>query len=185
MAVEADLDRVGEVPAELDKQRPEVLIQEVEVIVIGQRRAPRDPGVAVTRQGILPSGSAEHGGLFLRLADKQHAFAKRGLREVLLGHIVLALAFLEGDDIDVPLLGKALDVLHELLGHGRDRRGGGNRTAEVSAHEVHEAALGLQPRDVAVEIQPVNSFNLQHDMASDQFCHALSYHDHGAPSVIV
>jgi hypothetical protein len=129
VAIEADLDRIGKVRAELDKERPEVLIQEVEVIVVGHRRAAGDPRVALASLGVLSARGAKHRGLLLGLADEQHPLGESTPRQILLRHVVLALAFLEADHIEPMLFGEALDAANEPLGHGRDHGSGGDGIA--------------------------------------------------------
>jgi hypothetical protein len=131
VAIEADLDRIGKVRAELDKERPEVLIQEVEVIVVGHRRAAGDPRVrvALASLGVLSARGAKHRGLLLGLADEQHPLGETTPCQILLRHVVLALSFLEADHIEPMLFGEALDGANEPLGHGRDHGSGGDRIA--------------------------------------------------------
>ena len=62
----------GKVGAELDEERAEVAVEDVDVVVIGHRGRPDDPGVRLPLR-VPPLLGAEDAGLLLRLADEQHA----------------------------------------------------------------------------------------------------------------
>ena len=67
MAVDAQLGVVGEVGAELEKERAEVLVDAIEVVMIDYGRGPHDPGVRLTGLGVTALLGAEDGCLLLRL----------------------------------------------------------------------------------------------------------------------
>lgn len=59
VAVQAQLGVVGEVPAELDEEGPEVGVEGVDVEVVHHRREPHDPGVGGAGVGVAPLLGAE------------------------------------------------------------------------------------------------------------------------------
>ena len=67
MAVDAQFGVVGEVGAELEKERAEVLVDAIEVVMIDHARGPHDPGVRLTGLGIAALLGAEDGCLLLHL----------------------------------------------------------------------------------------------------------------------
>src|SRR3990172_7489020 len=86
MAVDAHLYRVRKVRAELDKQRTEVPVVQIEVVLIDHGRRTIQPGVARTFLTASSLG-AKNAGLLLRLANEQHAFLILELRQVSLGDV--------------------------------------------------------------------------------------------------
>jgi len=111
--------------------------------VIDHRGRADDPGIGLPLR-IPALLGAQHAGLLLRLADKQHAFLAVEPRAVLLRDIVLALMLLERDEIHLLGLDELLDRRDKPLAQGgHDMRGGHDR-AELILDEVHEppACLG-------------------------------------------
>src|SRR3977135_4670461 len=79
------------VAAELEKERPEVAIECIDVIVVPHRGGTHNPWIRLTGLRTAPAFSAEYGGLFLGLADKKNSFVLPKLSQVLFHHIVCAL----------------------------------------------------------------------------------------------
>lgn len=75
MPVQADLGRVGKVGPELEEERPEVVIDGVEVEVVHQGRGRHDPRVALARLGVDPLLGAEDVRLLLSTPDEQDTLA--------------------------------------------------------------------------------------------------------------
>jgi hypothetical protein len=73
--VEAPFGVVREVRADLEKERPEVVVGAVEIKMVDQRRGLHDPGIDRAGFGIAPLLGAKHGRLLLRLTDHQHPLA--------------------------------------------------------------------------------------------------------------
>ena len=112
--VEAQLGVVGEVGAELDEQRAEVLVAHVEVVGVGHGGRGDQAGGAETRDRVGAGLGAQHARLLPSLADVEHALAAGPLAQVLLRAVVLALALAEADQVEAPLAGEALDRRHEV-----------------------------------------------------------------------
>ena len=126
VAVDAQLGVVGEVGAELEEERAEVLVDAVEVEVVDHGRGPHDPGILLAGLGVAALLGAEDGRLLLGLADEQTILRSRSkARPVLRGDIVLALALGEGDQGDLFLLDEAIDRGDERLAHRAHQRRGG------------------------------------------------------------
>ena len=87
--------------------------------------------------------------------------------QVVLGHIVLALALGEVDEVEAPVGHEAVDAHHEALGD-RVHEGGGDEGHPTVALEepddprrVHE--LGL----VQIQVHPVDALDLQGDVVGE------------------
>jgi hypothetical protein len=75
VAVDAQLGVVGEVRAELDEERAEVVVEAVEVEMIDQRRRFHQPRVRGTGALVVTAFGAHHAGLLLRPTHVQHRLA--------------------------------------------------------------------------------------------------------------
>jgi hypothetical protein len=93
--IETELRGIREVRTELDEQRAEVAVQNVDVIVIDHRGRANDPWIDAP--GIAALLRAEHAVLLLGLADEEDAFVAVECREIVLRDVVFPLALLEGD----------------------------------------------------------------------------------------
>src|SRR5499426_3151888 len=111
MAVEAELGVVGKVRAELQKERPEVFVDAIEIEVVDHGGRLDDPRAGRTRALVAATLGPHDSGLFLRLANIQHTLALLELPQVLLGDIVLALALLEGNEINTFASDELLNVV--------------------------------------------------------------------------
>jgi hypothetical protein len=60
----------------------------------------------------------ENSSFFLSLANIQHPFGKRCASQVFLGHLVLALIFIKGDQINLQFFGKHLYGMDKSLDNG-------------------------------------------------------------------
>jgi len=92
---------------------------------------------------------------------------------VLGGHIVFTLVAFKADERYVLLLGVALDASHEVPGHGRGQRRRSKRGLTVIAEESRNVLLALQPRDVDVEIHPVDALQFECDVVSQDVVDAV------------
>ncbi len=119
MTVEAQLGIVGEVRTELDEAGAEVVVDEVDVAGIDNRRAGDQFGRRLAGDGIHTTLRAQHTGLLLGLANVENILATGPATKVLLRHVVLALTFSEADKVHTLMLGKALQTCHEPPGHRR------------------------------------------------------------------
>ena len=181
MAVDAELGVVREIRAELEEERAEVVIDGIEVVGVGQGGGEGQRGEAAAGGGIDLRLGAQHAGLFLRLADVQHALAAGPVPEVRLGALVLALAFLEADQVDVAVPGEGLDRGHELASDGSHQGRRGHRVAADVAEEVGGTARSLQQRLIEIEVETVDALDLQADVVGEGFGDVACY-SHGAGS---
>ena len=164
VAVDAQLGVVGEVGAELEEERAEVVVHTVEVEVVDQPGRPNDPrvGLALVVAAFLGS---EQAGLLLRPADEQHTLAPTGRLELgqeLVHHVVLALALGEVHPRDLMDRGEPVHRGRERFGDLGQRRRRGDRQAELLMHVSDQPSRVLQARDVGVEIHPVDRLDLEH-----------------------
>jgi hypothetical protein len=161
VAVDAELGRVGKVGTEFQKERPEVLVDAVEVVVVHHGRRFDDP--RIRRSGLLPAPALgpHDSRLFLRAADVEHSFAAAESSEVVLRDLVLALALSEMNQIQVALLDELGDAIDEGLGHRRHRGRGGEALTEVPAQVPNHAPDALHPRHVDVQVHPIDRLVLE------------------------
>jgi len=68
--IDTKLGRIGKIGAELDKERSEVFIQEVEIVEVHVGAAVIDPGDRAVAKGHRPG----HTRLFLSHANQDHSF---------------------------------------------------------------------------------------------------------------
>jgi hypothetical protein len=176
MAIDAHVRGVGEVGGELDEQRPEVLIEQVEVVVITQHRTPAEPGKGVTGVLAEPLGDTEAGELLLGLADIEHTLGSGKTVQSLLGDLILALALGKGEDLHPLALGEVADGPHEGMTHGAHECGRGHLGTAMMFEEGRHAASALQHRLVQIQIQAIDPFHIQRDLLCQQLPHGLSYH---------
>jgi len=154
VAVETEFGTVREVGTVLEKERPEVVIEAVEVVLIDQGRGLDDPGISFAAVVASPFG-AEGAGFLLSLANEKNAFLAVRLLEVLGGEFFFSLASLEGDQGDVVLLGIVGDVFQKAFGDGLHvpRRDG---AFAVKLPQEPEDGLGrLQLGLIDVEVQAI------------------------------
>ena len=71
--IQTELGGIGKVGAELDEERAEVAVEDVDVVMIDHRGRADDPGIGLPVR-VPPLLGAEDAGFLLRLADEQHAF---------------------------------------------------------------------------------------------------------------
>ena len=159
--VDAQLGVVGEVRAELQEERAEVVVDGVEVELVDHRRRGGQPRVGVAGGGVVAAFGAYHLRLLLRLADVEDALAAGPVAEVLPGTVVLALAAAERHDLDPVAGGEALDGVDETPGHGSHQgRGRYDRTPHL-AEEVRRPRGPLEQGHVDVEVHPVDALQGQ------------------------
>ena len=161
MPVDAQLGVVGEVRAELQEERAEVVVDGVEVELVDHRRRGGQPRVGVAGGGVVAALGAYHLRLLLRLADVEDALAAGPPAEVLPGTVVLALAAAEQHDLDVVAGGEALDGVDEALGHGGHQGRGRYGRAAHLAEEVRRPRGPLEQGHVDVEVHPVDALQGQ------------------------
>ena len=70
MAVEAQLGVIGKVSTKLEKERPKVIVDRIDVVVVHHRRRLDDPRIRPAGPRAVPLLGAEDRSLLLGLADK-------------------------------------------------------------------------------------------------------------------
>src|SRR5262245_64602138 len=108
---------------------------------------------------------------FLRYPHEHHARGRREAVSIVLDDIILPFAFPELDPGDLVRVTPGPQPRPE---RGRDlakHRRRGNHPAPGLAQERHHPALTLQPRDVAVEVQPIHALDVQRHVVSDMLRH--------------
>ena len=170
--VDPDLGRVGEVSADLDEPRTEVVVPEVEVIaghapvglVEGEPRRPGRP---------LPLGPGEHTRVLLGDTDRGHPGpARPGLgRQVGAHQIDLAVGLGEPHHRDVVLLGEPADRPPERGPDLVEDRRGRDRIAQVRGQEADHLPADLQVVHPSVQIDPIQTLQIQRHMPVEDVVH--------------
>ena len=166
MAVEAELRAVGKIGAELQEERPEVPVVTVKIVLVDRRLAVDDPRDGAAGLGANARG-AWHPGVLLGDTDENHPFVPAGLFEptqLLLHHLILALAFLEAHQFQPFARNEGTDLTHEGLRHRHHLLGRGVTVPEITAAKCGDAAFAGELRHVGVEIHPIDAFQFQHDV---------------------
>jgi len=175
--VDAQLGVVREVGAELDEERTEVGVHTVEVEVVDQPCSPHDPRVGIAG-GIAAFFRAEQRCLLLRPADEHHPLGCGERSEPIEHHVVLALAPAEIDPLDALIVGVAVHHRGEPIGDLRQRRGRGDRQAQLPVHVADQAPGVLQLRLIHVQIHPVDALGLERHMLRQHFGDGAGYRHH-------
>jgi len=155
---------VGEVGAELDHERAEVVVDAIDVEVVGHPVLLGDPREHRARIRVAPLAGTPHPGLLLGDSDEQDPLIAVELGKVLQRHVVLALARLEADPVDACFVGEAVhrgDKRFRDRLHQRPRR---ERLATVVLEEADHPKFPLQLRYVQVQVHPIDGLNLQGDV---------------------
>ena len=160
MAVEAQLGVERKVGTELDEQRPEVLIDEVAVVVVDVRRGRHQPRVGVLAVRPAPPHGTRHPCLLLRDADEQHSLGARPAAQIVLRTVVFALPSLKPDQVDPLLPDEALDGRHEVARPGCQQRRRWHLVAADIAQVMGHARRSLQQRHIDVQIHAVDALQL-------------------------
>ena len=159
--VDAQLRVVREVRTELQEERPEVVVDRVEVEVVHHRRRRDQPRIGGAGGRVVAALGAQHARLLLRLADVEHALAPGTVAQVLLRTVVLALAPTERHDVDAVAFGVPVDRVDEPLRDRRHQHRRRHRGATHLAEEIRCPRRPLQHRHVDVEVQPVDALEGQ------------------------
>lgn len=117
MAVDAQFGGIRKIGAELDEEGAEILVHAVKVVGVDQGRGVVDPGDRAALAKVFAHGPG-HPRLLLGHPDKDHPFATFMLAEALLEDVILALAFLEAHQRDVPALQEIPNAGDKPVGHG-------------------------------------------------------------------
>ena len=164
MSVQAKLGVVGKVGAELQEERAEVSVHDIDVEVVHHSCGAYQPGIGHPGLFVPPPLGAEHRSFFLRFADQHDTFLTATALPVFLGDVVLAFPFPEGDHGNLFLSRKSLQRADEGLADGLHQDAGGKRVSAMKSEEAGHPAFPLQLRDVHVQVHPVNAFYLQRHM---------------------
>src|SRR6266478_633091 len=166
VAVEAELDGIGQVAAHLDERGTPVPVLQVEVVVVDEGGL---TGEVEAHAALGPAAllGAKRPHFLLRDADEDDPFGRVELRPVLGREAVLALTSLELHHGDLMLVGEVVDRADESFTHRLEQRRRRNGVAEVLFEEVAELPRRLQRREVAVDVQTIDTSNRQRDVIAD------------------
>jgi hypothetical protein len=178
MAVQAQLGVIREIATELEKERPEIPVDGIDVVVVHHCRRFDDPRVRLAGPRATPLLGAEDGSPFLRLADENNAFFGLEPTQVLGHHVVFALALDEQHDRHPMSGGKAIQFFHKAPAHRAHQRRRCQWLPAVVAEKAHCPIAPLQSRHTDIEVHPVDRFDRQPNMIGEKLGHILCYHPH-------
>ena len=167
VAVDAQLGVVGEVGAELEEERAEVVVDRGEVEVVDHRRAAHQPPIARPGDRVAALLGAVGQGLLLRPPNKPHPLGAGEPGQVLVGDIVFALPRGEVHQRHPLLLHELVDRGHKRAGDRVHERRGDKRVAPVAFEEPDHAEFVLQLGLVEVEIHAVDALDLKRDVLGE------------------
>ena len=159
--VEVDLPGVGEVAAEFHVERAEVGVEPVEIPVVDHRLLLAQPRIPLAGHRVPCAAGSANPGLLLGHAGEQDLLPAVMPSQVPPGHLVLALAFGEADQVQAAEVDVVADVRGEPLGHRAHQRRGHELVAAVMAEEPVDALPVLQPRLAECQQHPVDAADLQ------------------------
>jgi len=122
----------------------------------------------------VPSLGPEQRRLLLSAADEHHPLSATGrleLGQLLVHHVVLALALDEVHPRDLPLAGVAVHRGREAVGDLGQRRGRGDRQPQLAMDVPDQPGRVLQPGHVHVQEHPVDALDLEGDVLGHDFGH--------------
>ena len=159
--VEVDLPGVGEVAAEFHVERAEIGVEPVEIPVVDHRLLLAQPRVPLAGHRVPALPGPPHPGLLLGHPGEQDLLPAVMPGQVPPGHLVLALALREVDQVQAAGVDVVADVRGEPLGHRAHQRRGHELVPPVVAEEPVDALPVLQPRLAEGQQQPVDAADLQ------------------------
>jgi hypothetical protein len=182
VAVQPDLDRIREVAADLDERRPEVHIPDIKVVA---GDPPFCPVPAEVRRPAVTGLGDGAGGDPLELLPPPDRRHPRPAGRVLPGQVGLHLLDLpltlaELDQPDLIRIGKRTHRPAEPVADPAHHHRRGDREP-ARGQELHHLTTDLQIRHIAVEINPIQTLDVQAHMPVQNICcrhHSLS---HGTP----
>ncbi len=176
IAVEPDPDAPGCIRTDLDEAGPKVVIPDVEIDVLHKDRGAGDGVLALLPLQLVDG--AEGVRLLLGDTDHDHALALRSSK-VRCSDGLLALPALKMHHRDVLLLSHAVNLGHEGFGHLSDEGVAGDLLTAMFPQEVAEALCILEPGDVAIEKDTVDTLTPE----SYVFIQQTGNITHGAPLI--
>jgi len=127
MAVEAELDGVGQIRTDLDEGRSPVGVLKVEIVMVDEDALAGE--VKHAGSPAVSPGGFERGGLFLGDTDEDDPLPGLVAVAVLPRDVVLALSPLEGHHGNPLAFGDPTNRVDELIMQGLEQGGGRNRFA--------------------------------------------------------
>ena len=161
MAVEAQLGVVRKIGAELQEERAEVGVDGVDVELVDHPGGLHDPRIGLP-VSVAAALGPEQVGFLLGPPDEQHPLLGGEPGEVFVHDVVLALALAEVHPGHLLIAGEAAHRRGERVGDLPQRRGRGDRQAELALDVAEQAAGVLQLGDVDVAVHPVDALHLEH-----------------------
>ena len=182
VAVEAQLGVVREIGAELEEERPEIVVEAIEVELVDQPGGLHDPRVGVT-VGVAAFLGAEQARLLLRPTDEQHPLGAGEPGQVLVHDVVLALPLGEIHPRHTMVAGEPVHRFVERLGDPGQRRGRGDRQLELPVHVADQATSELQLRHIDVAVHAVDAVDLEDHVLGQDIADSSRYGHDGLRSI--
>ena len=162
--VQAQLHTPRRVTADLEEQRAELLVIDVEVVVINIDRL-----VAVELEPPVDLLAVEGLRFLLRHPNENDGVSHVAAAPEAVGNLVFPLLVPELIHRNALLFGQCLHSLTKLLRDLPQYNGRRNRLPQLIPHEEDQARPGRQLADVTVQVQTVETLHFESDMAVEQF----------------
>src|SRR6266568_721317 len=155
VSVQAELDRVRQVGADLEEGGPPLRVLDIEVVVLHENRLARE----VEERHMIPAALAgpERPRPLLRHHDQDDAFATLETHAMSVGDVVLPLATLKMDQGNPIAPCQGFDGLGEAVVERPKQGWRGNRLAQMVVQEVPQLPASLKGWKVAVHVEPVDT----------------------------
>src|SRR6185437_8403049 len=185
MAIEPDLDRVRKICTDFDERWPEGLIYHIEVIGgdppvgLGVAKA-RDATTALV--GVV-GAAGEHPLKLLSHPDRGHPTASLPSEpvQVWAHHLQLALPLGKADHRNITLSSELHDRPPKPQPDSLQNRRGRNREPQMPGQKTDHLTRHLKVRHPAVEIDPIETLQIQTDMPIQDVVHAHHTSRHDPP----
>ena len=162
--VQTQLHTPRRVAADLEKQRAELFVIDVEIVVIDVDRL-----VAVELELPVDLVAVEGLRFLLRYPNENDGVSHVAAAPEAVGNIVLPLFVPELIHRNAFLFGQRLHSFAKLLRDLPQNNGRGNRLPQLIPHEEDQARPGRQLADVTVQVQTVETLHFESHMAVEQF----------------
>jgi hypothetical protein len=132
------------------------------------------------RLRVPPLGYAKGPKLLLGHTDVENPFLLMEILQAPLSLVIFTLTRLEAHHLQGVLLGKLVNVRHKCLAHRRHQGGGSDERATMLLEEGRYPTTGLQHGLIGIEIEAIDTFNVQSDLIFQQLTQILVYHNIGS-----
>jgi hypothetical protein len=166
MPIETKLNRIRSIAAYFDKSGSPLGVQQIEIIM-----RDTDTLAAVVKMNLLAMLDCcglEGPSLLLSHSDEEHSVGLSEADTIGLSDIIFSLSLIKLNHRYTHLCGKAFYLVVKPLGDVTEQLGRRNTMTPMFGEKVNQLPRILKGRDIAVEIEPVHTFDFQGHVLSDK-----------------